>query len=147
MTSTTAEMTREEAIASVTAAAPENMTLRPYSPGPKREDRAIILIRLVPPDSQIGSIIVPDSVQKFSGEAVVIDTGKGAYDPDTDSYHPLLNLTVGDRIVIGKYVGTEVLFTREIPKSMGDRIIYERVQEKYTAMYVKDVMAKYEDMG
>jgi co-chaperonin GroES (HSP10) len=137
------QLTREEAMALCDAPAPMHFQLKAYNPGPAREDRALILARYVSADQQIGRILVPDTAQRTSGEMIVIDTGKGCWDDMSQTYVPLVNLAVGDRIVVGKYVGQDIELNFDIPT--GDpNLPSKRVSMKFTCLMVKNIMAKYE---
>ncbi len=65
-----------------------------------------ILVKRLEEDDKIGSIIVPDSVKEKSQKAEVIAVGEGK---KTDE-GKLISLEVrkGDKILIGKYAGTDI---------------------------------------
>jgi len=136
--STLTEVSREEALALCSEPAPDDYVVRPYEPGPEYEDRARVVVKLVDADSQIGRIVVPDSARRHTGEAIIIDTGQGAWDPEEKRYKPLVNLRVGDRIVLGKYVGIQFEVTREVMDEDGTP---RRVVERFQSVNVKDIMA------
>ena len=74
----------------------------------KREDAA---------DSVRGGIIIPDSAKEKPQEGKVIAAGKGRID-DNGKHQPM-EIKKGDRILMGKYAGTEV-------KVDGDELIIMR---------------------
>ena len=53
-----------------------------------------------------GGIIIPDTAQEKPQEGKVLAVGKGVQDKDGE-YRPL-DVKVGDRVLYGKYSGTEV---------------------------------------
>lgn len=66
-----------------------------------------ILVRRVEEDTKsTGGIIIPDTAQEKPMEAVVVQTGPGARD-DNGKLIPL-DVKAGDRILFGKWSGTEV---------------------------------------
>ena len=74
-------------------------TLRPL------HDR-ILVKRLAEGDEKHGSIIIPDSAKEKPQEGKVIAVGTGKV-TDTGKKLPL-DVKAGDRILFGKYAGTEV---------------------------------------
>ncbi|HIA47588.1 MAG TPA: co-chaperone GroES [Candidatus Hydrogenedentes bacterium] len=74
----------------------------------KREDAA---------DTVRGGIIIPDSAKEKPQEGKVIAAGKGRID-DNGKHQPM-EIKKGDRILMGKYAGTEV-------KVDGDELIIMR---------------------
>lgn len=58
-----------------------------------------------------GGIIIPDSAKEKPLEAVVIAVGTGKRNEKGESVAPLLK--EGDRILLGKYAGTEVKLNDE----------------------------------
>jgi chaperonin GroES len=58
-----------------------------------------------------GGIIIPDSAQEKPSEGVVIAAGKGK--PRDDGKVTALDVKVGDRVLYGKYSGTEVTLDGE----------------------------------
>ncbi|MCH9671895.1 MAG: co-chaperone GroES [Gammaproteobacteria bacterium] len=66
-----------------------------------------ILVRRAEEDKKSsGGIIIPDTAQEKPMEAVVVQTGPGARD-DNGKLIPL-DVKAGDRILFGKWSGTEV---------------------------------------
>ncbi len=80
------------------------MNLRPL------HDRA--LVRRVESDARsTGGIIIPDTAQEKPMEGEVLSAGSGARGED-DKVHPL-DVKAGDRILFGKWSGTEVTLDGE----------------------------------
>jgi chaperonin GroES len=66
-----------------------------------------VLVKRVPSEEKTaGGIIIPDSVQEKPQQGEVVAAGSGARRPD-GGIEPL-GVKVGDRILFGKYAGTEV---------------------------------------
>ncbi len=57
-------------------------------------------------ETTAGGIIIPDTAQEKPQEGKVLAVGKGIQDDDGE-YRPL-DVKVGDRVLYGKYSGTEV---------------------------------------
>ena len=75
------------------------MKLRPL------QDR--VLIRRVDPETKtIGGIFIPDTAQEKPMEGKVVAVGPGTRD-DAGKLHPL-DVKAGDRVLFGKWSGTEV---------------------------------------
>ena len=75
------------------------MKLRPL------QDR--VLIRRVNPETKtIGGIFIPDTAQEKPMEGKVVAVGPGTRD-DAGKLHPL-DVKAGDRVLFGKWSGTEV---------------------------------------
>jgi len=75
------------------------MKLRPL------QDR--VLIRLVDPETKTaGGIFIPDTAQEKPMEGEVVAVGSGTRD-DAGKLHPL-DVKAGDRVLFGKWSGTEV---------------------------------------
>ena len=75
------------------------MKLRPL------QDR--VLIRRVDPETKTaGGIFIPDTAQEKPMEGEVVAVGPGIRD-DTGTLHPL-DVKAGDRVLFGKWSGTEV---------------------------------------
>ena len=75
------------------------MKLRPL------QDR--VLLRRVEPEAKTaGGIFIPDTVQEKPMEGEVVAVGPGARDAD-GKQHPL-DVKSGDRVLFGKWSGTEV---------------------------------------
>jgi chaperonin GroES len=69
------------------------------------QDR-VLLRRLDQEDKTAGGIIIPDTAKEKPMEGEVIAAGPGARGED-GVLHPL-DLKVGDRVLFGKWAGTEV---------------------------------------
>jgi len=85
-------------------------------------DRILVKIK-EEEETKIGSIIVPDTAKEKPGEGVVIAVGPGRVSDDGKKIP--LEVKVGDRILFGKFSGTEV--------TVGN--------EEYTMMRESDVLA------
>ena len=66
----------------------------------------VLIERLEQDDKTAGGIIIPDTAQEKPMEGVVVATGAGAKTED-GTVHPL-EVRAGDRILFGKWSGTEV---------------------------------------
>lgn len=67
-----------------------------------------VLVKRVQSDTKTkGGIIIPDTAQEKPAEALVVAVGPGAVRDDGSRREPLLK--TGDRILFGKYAGTEVV--------------------------------------
>ena len=66
-----------------------------------------VLVRRVEPETKTaGGIFIPDTAQEKPMEGEVVAVGPGARDAD-DKLHPL-EVKTGDRVLFGKWSGTEV---------------------------------------
>lgn len=66
-----------------------------------------VLVRRIEADSKTaGGIIIPDSAQEKPSEGEIVAIGDGARDDDGDRI--ALDVKVGDRVLFGKWSGTEV---------------------------------------
>jgi chaperonin GroES len=66
-----------------------------------------VLVRRVEPDEKTkGGIIIPDTVKEKPIEGELVAVGSGARD-EQGKVHPL-DVKAGDRILFGKWSGTEV---------------------------------------
>ncbi|MFP6894423.1 MAG: co-chaperone GroES [Opitutales bacterium] len=71
-----------------------------------------VLVKSVDDDEQVkGGIIIPDSAKEKPQEATVVVLGTGKKDDDGNDV-PFL-VKVGDKILVGKYGGTEVKLDEE----------------------------------
>ena len=66
----------------------------------------VIVRRIEEKESVKGGIIIPDSAKEKPQEGEVLSVGPGARD-EQGKLHPL-DVAVGDRILFGKWSGTEV---------------------------------------
>jgi chaperonin GroES len=66
----------------------------------------ILVKRLEEKEVKKGGIIIPDTAKEKPMEAVVVSVGKGKMNED-GKVTPL-DVKKGDRILIGKYAGTEI---------------------------------------
>lgn len=118
-------------------APPETFQIRPFQPGPRREWESRIMVQDVSPETQIGRIVVPDMAQRKTGECIVVDLGKGCWDDDLKGWQDFADVRVGDRIVIGKYVGQEIGIPFVTEEGM-------RGFRQYRVLMLRDIMAKYD---
>ncbi|MFM7349489.1 MAG: co-chaperone GroES [Erythrobacter sp.] len=66
-----------------------------------------VLVRRIEADQKTaGGIIIPDSAQEKPSEGEIIAVGEGNRDDDGDRIP--LDVKVGDRVLFGKWSGTEV---------------------------------------
>ena len=66
-----------------------------------------VLVRRVEADEKTaGGIIIPDTAKEKPQEGEVVSVGPGAR--DEDGKHIAMDLKAGDRILFGKWSGTEV---------------------------------------
>ena len=80
-----------------------------------------VLVRRVESDARTaGGIIIPDTAKEKPSEGEVIAVGPGARD-ETGKVQPL-DVKVGDKILFGKYGGTEV-------KVDGDELLVMREED------------------
>jgi chaperonin GroES len=71
-----------------------------------------VLVRRVEAEEKTaGGIIIPDSAQEKPAEGEVVAVGDGARDDDGDRIP--LDVKVGDRILFGKWSGSEVTVSGE----------------------------------
>lgn len=70
-----------------------------------------VLIRRVDDNAYQGAIVIPDAAKEKSSQGEVVAVGDGRVQPD-GSFTPL-NLKVGDRVMFGKYSGTELSIAGE----------------------------------
>jgi len=66
-----------------------------------------VVVRRIEADQKTaGCIIIPDSAQEKPSEGEIVAVGEGARDDDGDRI--ALDVKVGDRVLFGKWSGTEV---------------------------------------
>lgn len=71
-----------------------------------------VVVRRIEADQKTaGGIIIPDSAQEKPSEGEVIAVGEGNRDEDGDRIP--LDVKVGDRVLFGKWSGTEVKINGE----------------------------------
>ena len=71
-----------------------------------------VLVRRVEAEEKTaGGIIIPDSAKEKPQEGEVVSVGPGAR--DEDGKHIAMDLKAGDRILFGKWSGTEVKINGE----------------------------------
>jgi chaperonin GroES len=66
----------------------------------------VLLKRLEEQEVKKGGIIIPDTAKEKPQEAEVIEVGKGVVTPEGKTI--ALEVKKGDKVLIGKYSGTEV---------------------------------------
>jgi chaperonin GroES len=80
------------------------MTFRPL------QDRVVVR-RVDPEQKTAGGIFIPDTAQEKPMEGTVVEIGPGARAED-GRVHPL-DVEVGDRVLFGKWSGTEITLDGE----------------------------------
>jgi chaperonin GroES len=66
-----------------------------------------ILVKILEEDEQVkGGIIIPDSAKEKSQEAEVVALGSGK--KDSNGNNQSFEVSVGDKVLISKYGGTEI---------------------------------------
>jgi chaperonin GroES len=71
-----------------------------------------VVVRRIEADQKTaGGIIIPDSAQEKPSEGEIIAVGEGARDDDGDRIP--LDVKAGDRVLFGKWSGTEVKINGE----------------------------------
>ena len=71
----------------------------------------VVVTRIDPDDKTAGGIIIPDTVKEKPSEGKVISVGPGGRD-EAGKIIPI-DLRVGDRVLFGKWSGTEVKINGE----------------------------------
>ena len=71
------------------------------------EDR-ILVARIEEKEQKRGNIIVPDTAREKPMEGKVVAVGAGKRDRDKGGKHIPLEVKVGNRVLFGKYAGTEI---------------------------------------
>jgi chaperonin GroES len=79
----------------------------------------VLLQRIEEAEEIKGGIIIPDSAKEKPQEAKVIALGTGALDKDGKKV--AFNVKLGDKVLVGKYAGTEVKL---------DEVIYLLLREE-----------------
>ena len=71
-----------------------------------------VLVRRVESDEKTaGGLIIPDSAKETPAEGIVVSVGAGAKDDDGDRI--AMDVAEGDKILFGKWSGTEVTIDGE----------------------------------
>ncbi len=66
-----------------------------------------VVVRRIEADTKTaGGIIIPDSAQEKPSEGEIVSVGEGARDDDGDRIP--MDVKAGDRVLFGKWSGTEV---------------------------------------
>jgi chaperonin GroES len=81
----------------------------------------IVVKRIENKEDKIGALYVPDSAKEKPQEGEVVAVGKGKRGDDGKLIP--LDVQVGDRVLFGKYSGSDV------PKSFGDEYLIMREDE------------------
>ncbi|NGZ05279.1 MAG: co-chaperone GroES [Magnetococcales bacterium] len=71
----------------------------------------ILVKRIEQEEKTAGGIILPDTAREKPVQGAVLAVGKGAHQPD-GTLRPL-EVRIGDRVLFGKYSGTEVKMNGE----------------------------------
>lgn len=71
----------------------------------------VLVRRLESEDKTAGGIIIPDTAKEKPQEGEIVAVGPGARDDDGDII--ALDVKVGDRILFGKWSGTEIKLNGE----------------------------------
>jgi len=91
-----------------------------------------VLVRRIEEDTKTaGGIIIPDSAQEKPQEGEVIAVGPGGRDEDGDRID--MDVKVGDRILFGKWSGTEVKIDGEELLIMKETDILGVIEAKKTS--------------
>lgn len=93
---------------------PRSQPIQPNTPNMAKHSKPnvkplgdrVLLQRLEEAEEVKGGIIIPDSAKEKPQEATVIALGTGKKDADGKSV--AWDVKVGDKVLIGKYAGTEV---------------------------------------
>ena len=70
------------------------------------EDRVVVQ-PLDAEQTTASGLVIPDTAKEKPQEGVVLAVGPGRFDEDGEKRIPL-DVKVGDRVLIGKYAGTEI---------------------------------------
>ena len=81
-----------------------------------------VLVLPAPAEEKVGGIIIPDTAKEkpMQGEVVAVGSGRVAEDGKVSP----LEVKVGDKVLYGKYSGTEVTFDGEEYLIMRESDIY-----------------------
>ena len=71
----------------------------------------VLLKRVEATEEVRGGIIIPDTAKEKPQEAEVVAIGEGKY--DDDGKRMAMTVKAGDRVLIGKYSGTEIKIDNE----------------------------------
>lgn len=66
----------------------------------------VLVIRVEEEQKTLGGIIIPDTAKEKPQEGKVVAAGPGKVDKDGNRIP--MNVTEGDRVLFGKYAGTEI---------------------------------------
>ena len=96
------------------------MTFRPL------QDR-VVLKKVEEEQKSAGGIIIPDTAQERSVKGDVVAVGPGKKDKDGE--HMEMSVKPGDRVMYGKFAGTEVSIDGEDHLVMREEDIIAQVEE------------------
>jgi chaperonin GroES len=88
----------------------------------------VLVKRIEQRDEVRGSIIIPDTAKEKPQEAEVVAVGPGRLDDDGDRVP--MTVKVGDRVLIGKYAGTDIKLDDEDHTILREDEILAIVQKK-----------------
>ncbi len=71
----------------------------------------VLVRRIEAEEKTAGGIIIPDSAQEKPAEGEIVSVGEGARDDDGDRI--ALDVKAGDRVLFGKWSGSEVTIDGE----------------------------------
>lgn len=72
----------------------------------------ILIRRIDPMSTTSGGIIIPDTVKEKPQEGEVLAVGTGVHDKQGN--HKPLRVNIGDRVLFGKWSGTDIKINNEI---------------------------------
>jgi chaperonin GroES len=91
-----------------------------------------VLIRRIDPEAKTsGGIIIPDTAKEKPMEGEVVAVGPGARS-EQGAMHPL-DVKVGDRVLFGKWAGTEIKLDAEELMIMPESDLMGIIEEKSAA--------------
>jgi len=70
--------------------------------------RRIICVPVESDTQTPGGIIIPDSAREPASEYIVIAVGPGNFNYETKEYEPVRGVSVGDHVLLARYVGSDV---------------------------------------
>lgn len=88
----------------------------------------VLVKRIEKPDEVRGGIIIPDTAKEKPQEAEVVAVGAGKLD-DKGNRQPM-SVKAGDRVLIGKYSGTDIKLQDEDHTILREDEILEIIQKK-----------------
>ena len=88
----------------------------------------VLVMRFEKRDEIRGGIIIPDTAKEKPQEAAVVAIGAGKLD-DNGNRLPM-SVKVGDRVLIGKYAGTDIKLQNEDHTILREDEIFAIIQKK-----------------